>query len=187
MGSATRVPNSKAASSTAGCHGVCRVLGSIDHTICSVLSKLRPQRETTVALTPNSLRIGHRDHLPQGSAMLRRSSRLVCGELGQDTRAIVAFAADHQLPGDARDLIGQRYRGELGRLALEKLDQPGPGMSASSLDLLDHGGGADDQHAAQRIVTGASDYPEPRLAGARVILRCQSEPSREVPPGSECV
>ena len=41
---------------------------------------------------------------------------------------VVAFAADHQLPGDARGLVGQRHGRELGRLALEELDQPGRGM-----------------------------------------------------------
>ena len=42
---------------------------------------------------------------------------------------LVRLAADHQLPGDAGELVGQRHCGELWRLALEKLDQPGRGMA----------------------------------------------------------
>ena len=40
MVSATRVPNSPAVSDATGSRGVSRVLGSIDHTNCSVSSKL---------------------------------------------------------------------------------------------------------------------------------------------------
>src|SRR2546430_16858241 len=50
MGFATRGPNIIAMSCTAdGFLGVSRVLRSIDHTICSVSSKLRPQREARIA------------------------------------------------------------------------------------------------------------------------------------------
>src|SRR5712691_10936307 len=50
MGFATRGPNIIAMSGTAdGFLGVFRVLRSIDHTICSVSSKLRPQRAATIA------------------------------------------------------------------------------------------------------------------------------------------
>ena len=54
MGSATRAPNMMAMlKSTNGLHGLSRVLGSIDHTICSLSSKLRPQREARFALAQN--------------------------------------------------------------------------------------------------------------------------------------
>ena len=50
MGFATRGPNIRAMSGTAdGSLGVARVVRSIDHTICSVSSKLRPQREARIA------------------------------------------------------------------------------------------------------------------------------------------
>src|SRR5436190_15882561 len=55
MGSATRVPNSAATLSiqATGSRGVSRVLGSIDHAICLVSSKLRPWR-AAVSYAPNS-------------------------------------------------------------------------------------------------------------------------------------
>src|SRR5207237_4415637 len=43
---------------------------------------------------------------------------------------VVALAADHQLPGDARRLIGERHGGKLRRLALDERQQPGRGLSA---------------------------------------------------------
>src|SRR5216684_9378550 len=36
----------------------------------------------------------------------------------------VSLPCQHNLPGDARRLVGQRHRGQLRRLALEKLDKP---------------------------------------------------------------
>src|SRR5882762_2436808 len=39
---------------------------------------------------------------------------------GSGACAAVALAADHQLPGDARCLIGQRLRRQLGRFSLEE-------------------------------------------------------------------
>jgi len=61
MGSATRVPNRKATfeEEATGTLGVSRVLGSIDHAICSVSSKLRPQRQGARA--------------PAGEDVMRRS------------------------------------------------------------------------------------------------------------------
>ena len=52
-----------------------------------------------------------------------------------------------RLPGDARRLVGQRNGGQLGGLAFEQFGQPG-GCPSLTERLLDHGGGADHQHAA---------------------------------------
>src|ERR1700730_14909331 len=93
----------------------------------------------------------------------------------------VAFAPNHQLPGDASHFVGQGHCGKLGRLALEELDQPGGGVLSSLPDLLDQSRRPDDQTASQRLIAGASDHPEPRLAGSGMILRCQSNPSRKIP------
>ena len=43
------------------------------------------------------------------------------------TVVVVALAADHQFPGDACGLVGQRHRGQLRRLAPNELRQPGRG------------------------------------------------------------
>src|SRR5215467_10174395 len=183
------------------CHWIVRsvsCLGSIDRTICSVSSKPRLQREAMVALTPNSLscsqysypalsggrwgRGAWRGFTPAPS----RATPLAPIALGhQDARWIVAFPADHQLPDDAGILVGQGDGRQLGRLASEELDQPGRGLPFSVLYLLDHGGGADHQHAAQSLVAGAGDHAKPRLAGRRVILRGGSEPGRKVAAAAE--
>lgn len=51
--------------------------------------------------------------------------------------------------------------------------------------LLDHGGCANHQHAAQGLVAGAGDRSEPGFAGCRVILWGQPDPRREISAGSE--
>src|SRR5260370_4562680 len=87
----------------------------------------------------------------------------------------------------AASLGGLRLTRELGRLAPEKLDQPGRGLPFSLLHLLDHGGGADHQHAAQSLVAGAGDHAQPRLAGGRMILPRHSQPRRKVPAPPELI
>src|SRR5271157_3615637 len=51
---------------------------------------------------------------------------------------IIALAADHQLPGDARRLVGEGDSGELGRFASQELEKPGRGLARIALgDLHD--------------------------------------------------
>ena len=52
MGSATRTPNIQAMSGAIGSRGLSRVLGSIDHTICSVSSKLPGLSSRTMLALP---------------------------------------------------------------------------------------------------------------------------------------
>src|ERR1035438_4861901 len=40
-------------------------------------------------------------------------------------RAVVTLPCDHQLPGDAGNLVGERHGSELWRLTLQQGDQPG--------------------------------------------------------------
>ena len=84
--------------------------GSIDRTICSISSKLRPQRDVTCRFP---------------LIWLRRLVHPGRDDMGR----IVVLAADHQLPGDAGHLVGQRHGGELGRFALQQLDQPRRGLA----------------------------------------------------------
>ena len=76
MGFATRGPNIIAMSGTDGFPGVSRVLRSIDHTICSVSSKLRPQREAMIARALNGV---FRVKINEGS--WRASFGLVAGTI----------------------------------------------------------------------------------------------------------
>jgi hypothetical protein len=52
----------------------------------------------------------------------------------------LASICDHQLPGDAGHLVGQRHGDQLRRFALEKVEDPGRPASAAS-NMLDYGGG----------------------------------------------
>src|SRR5437763_14219947 len=81
--------------------------------------------------------------------------------------------------------MGERDRSKLRRLALEERKQPGRCLGASSINLLDHGGGADHQSLAQRLVAGTRDHTEPLLAGGRVILGGEPDPSRKISPTSK--
>src|SRR5882724_8932530 len=97
MVSATRVPNTQADFEVHWVPRIASRLGSIDHTICSVSSKLRSQR---LARCRFALNVSGLDH--------RRGH----GGVGP-----ISLAADHQLPGDTRGLVGQRDSDELGWLA----------------------------------------------------------------------
>src|SRR5450759_3347678 len=64
------------------------------------------------------------------------------------------FPRNHQFPGDACHLVGQRHGGQLRRLAFEELGKPRRRPAAAS-NMLDHGGSPDHQHAAQSFIAGS--------------------------------
>jgi hypothetical protein len=105
----------------------------------------------------------------------RRGAAAWVGAVG-----IVVFAADHQLPGDARGLVGERHRGELGRLAGKEGEEPRRGPVAPAPCLLDDRGGADHHQAAQGLVAGAGDGAEPLPVRGGMVLRRQPHPRREI-------
>src|ERR1700720_4045993 len=76
------------------------------------------------------------------------------------------------------------HGGQLWRFAFEKVDDPGRSASAAS-NMLDDGGGANHQHAAQGLVASPSDATQPDLARRRMVLRRQAYPGRELSPRSE--
>lgn len=78
----------------------------------------------------------------------------------------VPFAAHHELPGDAGDLIGERYSHQLWFLALQEFKQPLGGMSASTCpDILKKGGCSNHQYAPEHFVASSGDHPEPTGSG----------------------
>jgi len=80
---------------------------------------------------------------------------------------LFSLTADHQLPGYARDLVRQRHGCELGRLALEQLDEPRGDILAAPIPYLPKDrGGAAHQYAAQGLVAGACNHAEPYLTGS---------------------
>src|SRR5215471_247680 len=96
-------------------------------------SDRRQTRLSAVRKRSSRLAYGHRRRRRE-AALTTRARRYSAGrgnEAGWHWMGVVAFAADHQLPGDARRFVGERHRGELGWLAPDQPNQPGRGMSFS--------------------------------------------------------
>ena len=74
---------------------------------------------------------------------LSRSARFNGGYLRR-----VGLTGYHQLPGDPGDLVGQRHRGQLRRLALEQRNEPGRYSGLAPLSMPDHRCRTDHQHTA---------------------------------------
>src|SRR6266581_6310964 len=160
-----------------GSHGVSRVLGSIDHAICSFSSKLPASPQGGHALWVKMLYLGHcrwRSYAARqgvrfgGGARSEAVSKRSAAPRPRSggVVAVIVTAADHQLPGYACCLVGERDRRELGRFALEQRDQPGRWVSASLANLLDQSGGANHQGAAQALIAGTRDDAQAHLAGS---------------------
>src|SRR5580698_937389 len=106
---------------------------------------------------------------------LSRPADLLSGDCGciEHPRTVVTLARRQQLPGDAGNLVGERHRRELRRLARQQRHEPGCRTAAALLRLLDDGGSSRYQHAAQHLISGAGDLADPGLAGGGMILRGQ--------------
>ena len=165
MVSATRVPNRGAICCATGFHGLSRVW----------------DRSITPSLSLASSGFGRDASRPLRAQPITP----LCPSRRRCRARVVVLAADHQLPGDAGHLVGQRHGGQLGRLALEELEEPGRGHGLCRAGLLDHRGRPDHQHAAQGLVAGPGDPAQPRLAGGGMVLRRQPDPGRELPAGAE--
>ena len=138
-------------------------LGSIDHTICSVSSKLRPQREQRwLAITPNSL-----------CRAVTAASGTRCARDCKRSPLTISFQAMRAV------LLASATAASLGGLRLSSSISQGEACPLARAGLLDHGGGADHQSAAQGLVAGAGDHAEPRLAGGGVILRASGRSRRQ--------
>ena len=194
MVSATRVPNRAAAWDATGSRGVSRVLGSIDHTNCSVSSKLPALPAGQIALPAKRLCLprcrgcvsSHRCHGEGGAereALSKRSAPLRPRRCR--TLAVIVLATDHQFPDDARSLVGERDGGQLRRLARKQRRQPGRATAAPSADLLDDRRGPDHKGTPQRLVAGTCDHAKPLFAGRGMVLGREPQPSCKVAAGSE--
>src|SRR5262249_58937700 len=79
----------------------------------------------------------------------------------------------------------EREGGDLGGGAREQRGEPGTMASAMDLGVADPRKGASREQAAQIAVALFADPAKLVLAPARVLLRHQPDPGREVPSGSE--
>src|SRR6478752_3495124 len=93
---------------------------------------------------------------------------------------LVAFAPGHHGPDHPRHLVGECDGGDLGRPPRQQCRKPGPMRGAVDLRIANDGERAGHEQAAQIAIALFADIAEPVLAPARVLLRHQSNPGREV-------
>ena len=80
-----------------------------------------------------------------------------------------------------RAYVGKRDGSDLGGSPRQQRGEPWPMPSAVDLGVADYGKCASREQAAQIAIALLADTAEPVLATARVLLRYQSDPGREVP------
>src|SRR6476661_4253540 len=98
------------------------------------------------------------------------------------TGSLYRSPLDHHGPNHSRDLVGERESCNLGRAPRQQGREPGPMFGAMDLGVTDDGERAGHEQAAQIAVTLFADIAEPVLASARVLLRHDADPGREVAP-----
>jgi len=106
----------------------------------------------------------------------------LCRECG---RLPVALTPGHHGPCHAGDLVGERDRSNLGRSTRQQLRKPRPMPCAMDLGIADHRESASREQAAQIAITLFADTAKLVLAPARVLLRHEPNPGREIPTRSE--
>src|ERR671916_2612326 len=99
-------------------------------------------------------------------------------------RFAVTLTVRHQRPDRPGGLVRQGNRSNFLRTPGKQLDEP-RALSAVSLDMADHGHGADYHHLAQITVARPRDAAEPLLATARVLLGYEPDPCCHVPTALE--
>ena len=86
------------------------------------------------------------------------------------------------LPRPSGHLIGERDSGDLGGAPRQQCCEPGPTLGAMDLGVADDGERARNEQAAQITVASFADAAEPVLTSARVLLRDDADPGREITP-----
>jgi hypothetical protein len=82
----------------------------------------------------------------------------------------VTFALGHHGPGHPRNLVGKRYRGDLGRPPPQQRREPWPMPGAVDLGIADDSECTGHEQAAQIAVTLFADTAEPLLAPLECCL-----------------
>src|SRR5690242_11525004 len=99
----------------------------------------------------------------------------------------VALTSRHHRPRHAGDLIGERDGSDLGRPARQQCFEPGPVLGAMDLGIADDSKRTCREQAAQITIALLADTAELVPSAARMLLRHEPDPSREVSPRSECL
>src|SRR6516164_5358446 len=108
---------------------------------------------------------------------------------GRNWPVVVLAAPRHQHEDDARDLVGERDRGQLelvfDGLALEHPARPQTQSIIMAFAVTERRAGAHDQQLAQITVAHLGDAPEPCLAAGRALAWRQAEEGGELAPAGE--
>ena len=94
---------------------------------------------------------------------------------------LVSLAPGHHGPDHSRNLVGERYCGNLGRTPCQQGREPGPMFGAMDLGVTDDRKRAGHKQAAQIAITLFAYIAEPVLASTRVLLRHEPNTGREIP------
>ena len=94
---------------------------------------------------------------------------------------LVAFTLGHDRPCHSGDLVGERDGGDLRRPPRQHRGEPRSILGAMDFGIADDGERAGREQAAQIAIASFADTAEFVLAAARVLLRHQPDPGREVP------
>src|SRR5262245_25199976 len=100
-------------------------------------------------------------------------------------RFLVALAPGHHCPGHPCELVGERDGSDLGRSSRQQSCEPRPMAGTMDLGVAGYGECASREQATQVAVALLADAAQPVLAPARVLLRHEPDPSREVPRRSK--
>src|ERR1044072_9191984 len=95
---------------------------------------------------------------------------------------LVALALGHHRPGHPGELVGERDGGDLGGSPRQQRRKPVPMPGAMDLGIADDSECSSREQTAQIAIPSLADIAEPFLAAARVLLRHEPNPGREVPP-----
>src|SRR6516162_2016788 len=111
---------------------------------------------------------------PAGSRSRRESGRLP-----------IAFVPDHHGPGHPGEFVGKRYGSDPGGSPCQQSSEPGPMPGAVDFGIADHCKRASREEAAQIAIALLADIAKLVLTPARVLLRHEPNPGREIPSRSE--
>ena len=100
---------------------------------------------------------------------------------------LIALAPGHHRPHHSGDLVGERDGCDLRRPTRQQCRKPGPVLGAMDFRIADHGERAGREQAAQIAIALLADAAKLFFTPARVLLRYQPNPGREVTPRSECL
>src|SRR4029077_14172774 len=98
---------------------------------------------------------------------------------------IVAFVPCHHRPSHPGEFVGERNGCDLGGAPGQQSSEPGPMIGAMDLGVADHGERPSREQAAQIAIALFADTAKLVLAPARVLLRHEPNPGREVSSRSE--